>query len=101
MKQIPPETRIIDCTLSDLEGYLIERGIIRPTDHKEPTRPIEYVTGLCGIMELFGVSQSTALRLKDGILKEAITQNGRLILCDKEKAVKLFKSRNRNTTDPK
>jgi predicted site-specific integrase-resolvase len=52
-------------------------------------------------MELFGVSQSTALRLKDGILKEAITQNGRLILCDKEKAVKLFKSRNRNTTDPK
>jgi len=50
----------------------------------------KYVYGLRGIRELFNVSHATAQKYKDGILKEAVTQFGRKIIVDKEKALKLF-----------
>lgn len=50
----------------------------------------EYVYGLDGIAKLFGVSKVTASIYKRTFLAEAILQRGRQIVCDVEKAKRLF-----------
>ena len=52
-----------------------------------------YVYGLKGIQELFNVSHLTAQRYKDGIIKEAVSQSGRKIVVDADKAIELFNER--------
>jgi len=42
------------------------------------------------IMELFHVSKTTAWRYKNGLLKEACTQRGKIIVVDVCKALELF-----------
>ena len=54
-----------------------------------------YDYGLSGIRGLFNVSIPTAHRLKNTVLKDAISQQGRVIVCDVEKAMQLFHE-NRN-----
>lgn len=51
------------------------------------------VYGLRGIQQLFGVSHKTAQSYKDGIIKEAVSQNGRKIVVDADYALELFKKR--------
>lgn len=49
------------------------------------------VTGIEGIAQIFGVSVSTAKRIKSsGVISEAISQNGRTIVTDVELAQKLY-----------
>ena len=50
----------------------------------------KYAFGLRGIREEFNVSHATAQKYKDGILKDAVMQNGRKIILDVHKARKLF-----------
>lgn len=50
----------------------------------------KYVYGLRGIRDIFNVSHATAQKYKNTILKDAIIQNGRKIIVDKEKALELF-----------
>lgn len=50
----------------------------------------KYAFGLRGIREEFKVSHATAQKYKDGILKDSITQYGRKIIMDVEKARELF-----------
>ncbi len=50
----------------------------------------KYVFGLKGIREEFNVSHATAQKYKDGVLKDAVTQYGRKIIIDMEKARVLF-----------
>ena len=52
-----------------------------------------YVYGLRGIEQLFGVSHKTAQAYKDGIIKEAVRQHGRKIVVDADLALKLFDQR--------
>ena len=61
------------------------------TPVSKPTGRLVY--GLRGIRELFGVSHLTAQRYKDGIIKEAVRQNGRKIVVDADLALKLFDER--------
>lgn len=49
--------------------------------------------GLKGIADLFGVSHLTAQRNKDGLIKEAVRQNGRKIVTDADYALELFNER--------
>lgn len=49
-----------------------------------------YVYGIKGIEELFGCSHATAQHYKDNVISEAVTQNGRKIVVDVEKAMELF-----------
>ncbi len=51
----------------------------------------KYVYGLKGIRDLFKISHTTAQKYKDTILKDAVTQHGRKIITDVNKAMKLFK----------
>lgn len=56
----------------------------------------QYVRGLKGIRELFGVSHATAQKYKDTILKDAVSQQGRVIIVDVEKALELFNENKQN-----
>ncbi len=50
----------------------------------------KYKYGLKGIREIFNVSHATAQKYKNTFLKDAITQHGRKIIVDVEKARELF-----------
>lgn len=51
-----------------------------------------YVYGLRGIRELFGVSHVTAQRYKDTFLRDAVSQQGKVIITNVDKALELFKN---------
>ena len=56
---------------------------------------LKYVYGLNGIAELFNCSIPTANRIKNsGKISDAISQFGRIIITDKEKAIELFGKKN-------
>lgn len=74
--------------------YLLENS--RSTQPKEPT-PIALAKkmfyGMQGIAEIFGCSVATANRIKkSGVIDDAITQIGRKIIIDGEKALALVKA---------
>ncbi|SDE00570.1 DUF3853 family protein [Riemerella columbipharyngis] len=53
-----------------------------------------YLYGLAGLSKLLGCSISTASRIKkEGIFDEAIFQQGKLIIIDKEKFIELMKQK--------
>lgn len=83
---ISKDTRIIDLTIGQFEEYLKSIGFT-PKESKPAKR---YVYGIPGIMELFGVSESTAHRLKRGKIREAVNQTQRTIVVDADKAMELF-----------
>ncbi|HRG19199.1 MAG TPA: DUF3853 family protein [Flavobacterium lutivivi] len=52
------------------------------------------VYGLRGIRTLFNVSHATAYRYKETIIKDAVSQQGRKIVVDVDKALELFNAKN-------
>lgn len=58
---------------------------------KEET-PKRYLYGIAGIASFFQVSYVTACKLKEGVLKPAILQQGRKIMCDADMAIELFRN---------
>lgn len=80
------DTRIIDLTVGQLKALLNKDA---PVVKREEKR---LVYGIKGIAELFGCSISTAQRIKDsGKIKKALTQVGRKIVVDADKALELYK----------
>ena len=76
-------TKLSDMTL----GELLEAISVARRDRRPAT-----VTGLEGIASIFGVSISTAKRIKaSGIIDKAISQHGRVIVTDVDKALELYK----------
>lgn len=66
-------------------------GIPANSTQKEET-PKRYLYGIAGIASFFQVSYVTACKLKEGILKPAILQQGRKIMCDADMAIELFRN---------
>ena len=87
--EILPTTRIIDLTIGQFEDWMLSKGFVPQASAERPKR---FVYGIPGIMELLNVSESTAHRLKRGILSPAISQQGRKIIVDADRALELFKS---------
>lgn len=50
----------------------------------------EKVRGILGIASIFGCSLPMAQKLKRRVIKDAVTQNGRFIITDVEKAKRLY-----------
>ena len=64
---------------------------LMPISQKQADTSGKYAYGLKGIAEIFDCSVQTAGRIKrSGIIKGAISENGRTIVIDREKAVELF-----------
>lgn len=81
--------RVIDLTAGELldliqQGYNPQVIVDTTKDNKR------FVYGLAGIADLFGCSKTTANRIKQsGKIDGAITQVGKLIIVDAEKALEL------------
>lgn len=74
-------------------GQLVD--VIQSTEPKKEEKGEEFVYGLRGIRELFGVSHKTAQAYKNTFLAPACDQLGRTIIVDRKKAIELFKETGR------
>lgn len=64
---------------------------LKPEEKEEDIQNRNYVYGLAGLAKILGCSKNHASKLKSsGMFDEAIIQNGRKIIIDPEKALKLF-----------
>lgn len=89
--KVNDETPVSMLTVGQLKKVLFGDGERTKQETSEPTAPANrYVYGLAGIRALLNVSTPTAHRLKKTILKEAVSQQGRIIVTDVEKAMQLF-----------
>ena len=90
---ITDDTPVVQLTVGQLKKALQ----LQQSEEPKPVTLDEacgrYVYGLSGIAKLFGVSNVTAFRFKNGILKDAVYQQGRTIVCDVKKALELFAKR--------
>ena len=98
--EITAETPIIQMTAGQLAEYLNSHAapgqpgaVAAGTQDTQADTPRRYVYGIKGIMRLFGVSNVTAQRYKRGIIREAVKQNGRIIVTDADLALQLFNER--------
>ena len=84
-----PEARDLlkEIVMSVLKDEDIEKIIEEEKNDKPFT-----VRGIPGIASIFGCSLPTAQKLKKTVIKDAVTQNGRFIITDVEKAKELFKN---------
>ena len=81
MENITPQTPL--CNLTVKEFLEISKNL-------NSENMYEY--GLKGLAKIFGCSLSKASDMKaSGILKDAIIQNGQIIIIDREKAIELFR----------
>lgn len=91
MIDLNPNTRLIDLTVGQLLE-LIETATTRQATTTEEPKVLEY--GIGGIARIFNCSIATANRIKkSGVIDKAITQRGRLIVIDKNEAIKLFNNK--------
>ena len=80
MKNIDPKTPIWQLTVEEFLEV-----------SKKSNAEKKYEYGLKGLAKIFGCSLSKASEINaSGILKEAIIQNGQIIIIDKDKALQLF-----------
>lgn len=88
--QITDNTPVTMLTAGQLREFL---GLSAPKAESAPQQPTtgtRLVYGLAGIQRLFNVSHVTAQRYKNTFLAPAVSQQGRKIIVDAEKAIKLF-----------
>ena len=92
MKNYDDETPIVMLTVGQLNALINEKVEVDSKQESfDGSGEESYVHGLSGIRRLFNVSHATAQRYKNTILKEAVMQNGRKIIVDRNKAIELFK----------
>lgn len=84
-----PEVRQLFRSL--IKSVLTDEEIEKVIEDEKNDRP-RTVRGITGIASIFGCSLPTAQRLKKTVIKDAVSQRGRLIITDVEKAKKLFKN---------
>lgn len=91
MIKIDPNTRIIDLTVGQLMELL--ESVQGATEHA-PEQERRLVYGIVGIAQIFNCSIATANRIKkSGKINKAISQRGRLIVVDANKALELFNNK--------
>ena len=90
---ITDDTPIAMLTVGQLRSVLdssLKERTVKP-EETDTTAPKRYVHGIVGIKNLFNVSYPTAYKMKQTILRPAISQQGRVILTDVDLALKIFK----------
>ena len=90
---ITSNTRIIDLTVGQLM-QLLDKKQATAEIKEEPEKAKRLVYGIAGIAQLFNCSMTTANRIKaSGRIDDAITQHGRIIVVDADKALVLFNNK--------
>lgn len=89
-RRFSDDTRLIDLTVGEFKD-LCNSLIPKPKEEEND----EIVYGLDGLAKIFGVSKNQAYRMKrSGKYKEAIKQEGQVIITNKKKALELFGKQN-------
>jgi len=83
------QTKVGELEAGQIKELLYELGV-RLVEKPKEIENRRYVYGLKGISELFHVSHATAQKLKNGVLKDAVSQQGRILLVDVAEALRLF-----------
>ena len=92
--QVDDDTPIAMLTVGQLRTVLnssLEERDANKKDIPEPS-PKRYEHGISGIRRIFNCSYPTAHKLKEGIIKPAISQQGRVIVVDVDLALQRFKA---------
>lgn len=84
---ITRDTRLIDLTIGEFEDWL--RGKMQQPSTERTEK--HYAYGIRGIMGLFHCSEVTAHRYKRTFLAPAVSQQGKKIVVDADKAMQLFR----------
>lgn len=80
---IPPDKQLLHLTVAEYKEL-----------HKEISEQKEYVYGLKGLAKMLGCSRATASKIKSsGIIDDAISQVGNVIVIDKFKALELISTK--------
>lgn len=88
---INKETPIAMLTVGQLMELLNSEKKQETVSKPESSKRLVY--GLHGIRNLFNVSHATAFRYKETIIKDAVSQQGRKIVVDVDKALELFNAK--------
>ena len=84
---IDPYTPVWQLTIGELKAELMEE-LQKQLISFLPKNKYEY--GIKGLAKILGCSRNTASKIKkSGILDEAIFQNGKILIIDREKALEL------------
>ena len=90
--EITSDTRIIDLTVGQLMDLFAKAQA--PATQAQPKEVNRLVYGISGIAQIFNCSMTTANRIKaSGRIDDAITQHGRIIVVDANKALQLFNNK--------
>jgi hypothetical protein len=93
-RRISDDTRLIDLTVGELKELFVSLMPKNATPAPANTGK-NLVYGIKGIMELLHCSETTAYRLKSGVLQKAVRQVGRTIVVDADMALSLFTEKRR------
>ena len=91
LMKLQDTTKLSELTVADLRDLLNEIQSGNTQRAAKPTGRLVY--GLDGIRELFHCSHKQAQFYKDNVIKDAVSQNGRKIVVDVDKALELFNER--------
>ena len=92
MENIDLNKPLFQCTLGEFNAIIVEALHDKELENLAATSPKKYVYGLAGLRELLGCSISTAERIKQsGIIDEAISQTGDIIVTDANLALDLLR----------
>lgn len=92
--EITDDTPIAMLTVGQLKEVLFsgKKGGVERFQESVLYEADDYIRGLNGICNFFGVTKGTAIKWKEGVLKTAVLQEGHTILVDKQKAIELLKA---------
>lgn len=85
---INPNTQLLNLTVAE---YIELHRVIA----MQKAEPKEYVYGLKGLARILGCSRTTASKIKNsGMIDDAISQVGKLIVIDKKKVLEITSKEN-------
>lgn len=88
--KITDDTPIVTLTVGQL------KGLIESTHPPMTSSPKRVVYGLRGICDLFSCGLSRAQQLKNTVIADAVSQQGRTIVTDADMALELFQKASDN-----
>ena len=93
LQSVDDSTPLSMLTVGQLKSIIISSpGSVSTTRDQK-----HYVYGLAGICQLFHCKESRAQKLKNTIIREAVSQDGRTIVVDADLAIELFEKNSKKS----
>lgn len=98
MQTVTENTPVAMLTVGQLRDFLGLSEQRKPQQEQQPQQTGKrLVYGIAGIRQLFNVSHATAQHYKNTFLADAVSQQGRKIVVDADRALQLFSEHYKTT----